>query len=472
MTSAHRSPRSFLRSARLPVTGFAGLSLLSLVMLGVVAPACTTETAGTPTPSASTTTGTPVTWTNAPASAIVIKQGIPSSVPFKLSGAAEVSFAAAPGVTVTRDGEALTIVTDYEAAGAQKIDVTIKASNGAVASASLALDVKALTWSVKKSWKDGEGPEGREHPAMFLDQKNHVSYMLQGSGYKPQFRPLSDAWKFDMVTQTWSAWAPTGDVPGPGLARRAVGPAKDGSFLLVGGEIEGEKLDGELYRLDFAGGGEGSFKKLTQTNAPPARSLHFFGMDAELGKSVLFGGFSYETGQTLNDTWILTTSGDAATWRKVNIPKAAAPTGRYGGFSALDESSHKFFVYSGGQQPKSGSPVNPAEDTWVFDLQAETWSLLETTGAAPAGRRNGCTMHDTTHRRMFVFGGTPNGSTSSQGLHVLDLARGTWSPVAGETPPSRSSGAGFFDAQTGRMYCGFGNSAAVYMDTNGFGYAD
>lgn len=401
-----------------------------------------------------------------------MKQGIAASVPFALSGEAEVSFGATPGITVTRDGNALTVLADYEASGPLSVDVVIKTKAGATSHAALSVDVKALKWAIKKSWKEGEGPAGREHPSIFIDQNKHVTYMLQGSGYHPQYEPLADSWKFDMTTQTWSAWTPTGDVPAPGLARRAAGPAKDGSYLLVGGEIAGEKLDDQVYRLDFSASAEGTFKKLTQTTKPPARSLHYFGMDAELGKSVLFGGFSYETGDTFADTWILTTSGDTATWRKVDLPKTAVPSGRYGGFSALDAESHKFFLYSGGQKPKAGSPVNPATDTWVFDLQSETWSLLEPSGTTPNGRRNGCWMHDTAHRRMFVFGGTPNGKTSEPGLFVLDLARGSWSAVAGDVPHSRSSGTGFFDAQTGRVFCGFGNDDAVYLDTNGFGYEE
>lgn len=471
MTFAHAPSRYF------PSTTPSFRSLGRLTALGVtsaaviaLAAACTVETTSGPGPVPSATAGAGASWKDAPSGVVAMKQGIATSLPFSLSAAAEVSFDAPEGISVLREKDALSVLANYDVMGTQTFKVKLKTAAGTISQALVTVDVKPFKWAIKKSWVAGEGPAGREHPSMFVDQVNSVTYMLQGSGYKPQYEPLPDSWKFDMKTQSWTAWSPGGDVPVPGLGRRSAGPAKDGTFLLHGGEIKSEVSDGELYRLDLSGGG--TFKKLTQVNAPPLRSLHFFGMDAELGKSVMFGGFSYEGQATFSDTWIVTTAGDVATWRKVELPKASSPSGRYGGFYVLDEALHKFFVFSGGQQPKSGNPVNPAADTWAFDLQTETWSLLETTGAAPPGRRNGCWMHDTVHHRMFVFGGTPDGKKSEKGLFVLDLVRGSWSEVPGEVPHSRSSGAGFFDAKTGRVFCGFGNDDAVYLDTNGFGYEE
>lgn len=463
------APLSFPLTPARPRRSSGRLARLLPVALVALAVGCSVETVEGPKPAVEPK----ITWTNAPKTEVVLKQGISTELPFMLSGDARVSFAAPAGVTVTREGNLLRLLPDYEATGTQTLEVSLTGSSGATSKTIVTTTIKPLKWAVKKSWTEGAGPEGREHPSVFIDQEHGVTYMFQGSGYHPQYSPLEDSWKFDMVTQTWSPWKPTGDVPAKGLSRRAAGPAKDGSYLLHGGELESAKLDPDLYRLDMGTGGDAaSFKKLTQVNPPPLRSLHFFGMDAALGKSVLFGGFSYESSSTLNDTWILTTSGDTATWRKVDVPTKSSPSGRYGGFSALDERTHKFYVYSGGQMPKSGNSVNPAQDTWVFDMQAETWSLLETTGTTPAGRRNGCVMHDTVHGRMFVFGGTPNGKVSEKGLFVLDLARGAWSEVAGEFPHVRSSGMGFFDAKTGRVFCGFGNDDDVYLDTNGFGYDD
>ena len=94
-------------------------------------------------------------------------------------------------------------------------------------------------------------------------------------------------------------------------------------------------------------------------------------MDSGLGKTVVFGGFSYDSQKVLNDTWIITTQGDTATWRKVQTPANATPSGRYGGFAALDETSHRYFVFSGAGTPKGSDMVNAAQDTWVFDMDKE-----------------------------------------------------------------------------------------------------
>ena len=105
-------------------------------------------------------------------------------------------------VTVTREGNLLRLLPDYEATGTQTLEVSLTGSSGATSKTIVTTTIKPLKWAVKKSWTEGAGPEGREHPSVFIDQEHGVTYMFQGSGYHPQYSPLEDSWKFDIITQT------------------------------------------------------------------------------------------------------------------------------------------------------------------------------------------------------------------------------------------------------------------------------
>ena len=69
---------------------------------------------------------------------------------------------------------------------------------------------------------------------------------------------------------------------------------------------------------------------------------------------------------------------------------------------------------------------------------------------------------------LYVFGGTSDGMNTQPGLFALDMRAGNEGFARldrpGE-PPLRSSNFGFYDAKTGAVSCGFGNSLqGIYTD--------
>ena len=326
-----------------------------------------------------------------------------------------------------------------------------------------------LAWK-PTTWAAGAGPQALEHGVFFLDEAAGAAYLLHGSGYDPQWKPVAETWRLDLRAGAWSPWTPTGDVPAPSAAARGASMRAGGVGFVHGGYTGSpgadEKVQGDLYRVDLA---SGAFKRLASTFAPPPRQLHSVALDDASQRLVVFGGVG--DGAILDDAWFAKMEGDNVTWSSVN---AKGPSPRYGGFYALDKESHRFVVWSGAQAPKGRDPINAARDAWALDLDSGTWTLLEPAGEAPNGRRNGCSMHDPVGRRLFVFGGTSDGKTSEKGLFVLDLEPGreAWTKleIAGQ-PPERSSGFGF-SLSDGRVACGFGNDDDAYADLNFLGYAD
>ncbi len=419
-------------------------------------------------------------WLDAPATTVALRQGVELSLPIRLDRAgAKVSAKAPEGMSAVVDGTALRLQADYSMTGEATVSVALTPDDGSPASTvNVQVRVAPLTWLDRQTWSTADGPQAREHTSMFLDEDTRVVYLLQGTGFVPQWKPIEDNWKLDLKTQSWARWTPTGDVPEPGATRRAVHVPGTKVYYLYGGSSGFEATevgDPAIYRVDL-GNPAHTFTKLAQAN-PPGRTriLHFFGYDTEKKLFVIFGGVFQSASEQamLNDTWTFTVDGDTATWTEVKT--AQKPSPRYGGFYATDSVAHRFLVWGGAQQPKGKDVVNPATDLWSLDLSAAVpnWSPIETAGETPQGRRNGCWVHDPQTQRLFVFGGTPDGAVSAKGLFALDLRPGreAWSTVSAETPPPRSSGSGFFDPSSGRGYCGFGNDDYAYRDMNAFGYA-
>ena len=313
---------------------------------------------------------------------------------------------------------------------------------------------------------------------MFLrDDAAKAVYLLQGSGYSPQFVPIADSWRFDVATATWAPWTPTGDVP-PAAGSRRVAPVPGGGtrFYAYGGYIGSDATaddDPDLYRIDLAVAAR-TFTKLKSVGAGPGRELHAVAFDPKSNRFVVAGGVSAKTQEVYDETWSIAIDGDTATWTPI---AGKRPTGRYGSFTAFDAESQRLVVWSGGRQAVTSlDPVNPAQDAWALDLAVDPsmWTKLAPVGDAPRGRRNGCAMPDPVGRRLFVYGGTADGKTTEKGLFVLDLEPGheSWTKLdLPNAPPIRSSGFGFATPE-GDVTCAFGNDSRAYADLTYLGYAD
>jgi len=370
---------------------------------------------------------------------------------------------------LTPEFDRLMLSSDYSASGPLELDVQAKDARGAVTSTKVPLDVKPIRWLDPLSWSS-DGPEPREHGAFVVDEAARRVILIGGSGYSPYLEPFDDVWQLDIESHAWTRLTPTGDVLSGGGSRRVAQiPGESSAYLFGGYGVDGASHD-ELYRVDFSNGGV-AFKRLTQVGSPGGRALHAFVYDPQTRSFYVFGGGG---AGLLGDTKKMTLAGDTATWTPMNPFNTPSP--RYGFFYGFDAASGRLIVFSGAQG--GGANLDPARDTWALDVRATPpdWKLLDDGASAdsPPGRRNGCHVLDTSVPRLFVFGGTADAQTTETGLFVFDARPGKekWKrlELAG-APEVRSSGFGFYDAESRQTLLGFGNtSAAVFQDLNPIGY--
>ncbi|GJL90948.1 kelch repeat-containing protein [Hyphococcus sp.] len=319
----------------------------------------------------------------------------------------------------------------------------------------------APIWGDTTSWTAETGPAGREHAIMLFDAKRQRIILAGGTGYKPQLRPLADAWAFDIADRTWRPLEITGEAPALGGSRRASKLSDSGIALIYGGYDSKQAPLGDLYKMQ-ASESALNFVKMDQENAPPARFLHAFVRSANENEYYTFGGVGT---QLYNDAWRLTVSGDIGVWEQIET--ANAPSARYG-FSYFHDERTNSLVIAGGADERF--PSEYPNDFWSLSTGAENiWRKLpaDENVSAKTGRRNPHFAFDGSTGRLLIFGGTSDGRTASTDNGFLTFSPEgdvSWRPLADGGPTPRASGMSIFDDEADSFWLGFGNAKEAYLD--------
>ena len=162
---------------------------------------------------------------------------------------------------------------------------------------------------------------------------------------------------------------------------------------------------------------------------PTGRTRHAAVYDSTEHRMLIFGGryrFATSGNYTLHgDVWAfdLTTE----TWSEV--AKETGPSARINAGVAYDPDAHRMIVF-GGNASASGRGYIALNDTWVLDLNTNSWSELATTGA-PTPRLFQSALWDQARQRMVIHGGADEGAFFNNAqyydeVYVLDVDTGTW----------------------------------------------
>ncbi len=215
-------------------------------------------------------------------------------------------------------------------------------------------------------------------------------------------------------------------------ARRFAGMVYDANIrktVLFGG------YDGVDYRRD-TWTWDGTKWTEVKNDRPTHRGQMAMWYDPLMKKTVVFGGIGRASIDDkvvrYDDMWAFSGSG----WTKLTV--TATPGERFGPQVATDPRTGKVLLLGGLRAEKTGETYKQyyTNDFWQWDGSANTWTRL-TPAILPSPRENGMFGYDPVSDRMVLFGGYIGGLYYSD---VWEWDGTTWTPR--ETPIGRHRAAG------------------------------
>jgi len=255
-------------------------------------------------------------------------------------------------------------------------------------------------------------------------------------------------------TLSWSQWKAAGTQPSPRQdGTIAYDPAGNQLFLFGGQDASSSKNDLWSWSVDRA-----QWTQIQPSGAlPPARTYHSLVYDSKARRLIVFGGIG---SSNFSDVWAFDIA--SASWSQLS-PSGAGPSPRHG-HSAIYDSARNRMVISHGF-----TDAGRFNDTWAFDLAANSWSNLTPSGSKPLNRCLHHAAYDAAGSRMFLYGGCSSGyGPCPQGdLWSFDLNTNQWTDrTPGSVPPARMLYAMAFDATRGRLVVFGGDGASgLFNDT-------
>ncbi len=220
--------------------------------------------------------------------------------------------------------------------------------------------------------------------------------------------------------------------------------SKEERAILFGGAHDSFVPVGETWSYDFR---NRTWTNLNPSSGPSPRYAHAMAYDSQSGRIVMFGGFS---GTSENDTW----SYDLATnaWTMMNPP--TSPSARSGHAMVYDPIADRIILFGG------GSTTGRLNDTWAYDLDSDTWTLVDAQ-SPPAGRSRLAMAYDSRFARTILFGGF-TGDVDLDDTWSYDYANDAWTNMGPTNhPEGREDHAMAYDTQSGRVIL-FGGYATTY----------
>ena len=294
-------------------------------------------------------------------------------------------------------------------------------------------------------------PPARCSAAMVYDPAMGATLLYGGNTYSALY---GDTWAFSK-TSGWEQLTPAASPPPLQGASMAYDPAT-GTVVLFGGELAHIGGSGSNSNETWTWDGV-TWTEQFPPVSPAGRSWNAtngMAFDAQLGKVVLFGGYTYQF-DMFNDTWEW--DGTSKTWTEQFPVHSPSPRVTTLAYDAVTE--HVMFF--GGWT--NGVPYN---DTWTYN--GVDW-VQQQPATVPQARADNGLAFDPILKRVVRYGGLAGACEDcGQGrLNDTWLWNGqNWAQVQTAASPHPSSGVSFvFDGSTNTMLL-FGGWVSDYQFTN------
>lgn len=170
------------------------------------------------------------------------------------------------------------------------------------------------------------------------------------------------------------------------------------------------------------------------------RTGHRLVYDSGNDRIILFGGNTVNHERVYyDDTWVLSLSEN--TWTKLPV-EGPSPRGEHA--MAYSSDYNKVLLFGG------VDPTGRLGDTWVFDCDTDTWTRVETDGS-PEGRSDFDMTYDSRNVVFIMYGGWGRSTGLQHDTWVFDLQENTWQKAETGRDPGRMYGQALEnDPDTGR----------------------
>lgn len=248
-------------------------------------------------------------------------------------------------------------------------------------------DLDSETWINLTPAAGPPAPAPRLFPASVHDPVGHqmITWSGQASGVF-----FNDVWAFDLATNSWSPFTPTG---GPPNIRYGVGyvfdPVARDLVTFAGFTNLGRFQD--VWRFNEQAV---TWTDVSPTTGPGERCLHSACYDAVGHRMIMHAG--QNNSGPLDDLWVLDLETD--TWTQ--LTPAVKPSARFFTSLVYDAANRRATLF-GGQQ----TSTIRFNEAWVLDLWTNKWTQLAPSGTAPTARFGSAAIYDGANDRMIVFGG-------------------------------------------------------------------
>lgn len=239
------------------------------------------------------------------------------------------------------------------------------------------------TWSLRAATSGADPFAGQ---GMAYDSNRRVTVLFGGYG---ELSNVNDTWEWD--GNTWTQKLPSSRPSarhGPGMAFDSLRNV----VVMFGGYQPG--LTNDTWKWDGT-----NWTQVTTTTPPSARSWVGMAYDSARDRIVVYGGNLNPicSGPNTDQTWELDMSMSPATWTQITTTNK--PPARHRGKLVYDSTRGKMLLFGG----SVGCGLN-AGDTWEYNGQAPSWTLVSKPGA-PEDRDGHDMVYDGARQEVLMFGG-------------------------------------------------------------------
>lgn len=268
--------------------------------------------------------------------------------------------------------------------------------------------------------------------ACVWDGKNGVLIRYGGHNQGGGGEQGSEIWTFEPKSAKWTLKEPNTSPPGICCGQQNLLDPTSGRYIRFpafsashGWQWWREVYlnDASVWTYDLPQNRWRNMRPLPTAHPRPLRCASW---DAEHEVVVMFGGEGSSEGTWTYDPW-------ENTWTQKKPPKE--PEGRSGGNMAYD-ARHKVHVLFGSQ-------FDDDQHTWLYDLNANTWSELDTKVLPPTAQNDAVLTYDSNAGVVLAVVKITTGK-DEEAKHrletwTLDLDAKKWSPLKPEREPDPTS---------------------------------